>query len=111
MSHPRTHILSLQTKISIIAGSSAAAAAVILIVLILVMLLTVIFVRKANSRMEKSHDSSKLTVDNGISSNGKEKDLIPVDANAAYAVTTQGNIAYTAAEKKSINDYEEYTYI
>lgn len=105
---------STQTKLSIIAGSSAAGAAVILVILISVVLLTVILVRKANSRLEKSPDSSKLTVSNGAmlnTSKGVEKNLIPVEVNGAYAVTTQGNIAYSTAKKSSAYDYEEYTYI
>ena len=83
----------------------------ILVILILVVLLIVILVRKVNSRLEKGPGSSKLSVGNGNSSKSTEKNLIPVEVNAAYAVTTQGNIAYTAAEKSSTNDYEEYTYI
>ena len=103
MSHPHTHMLSLQTRISIIAGSSAAATAVILIVLIVVVLLTVILVRKANSRMEKSSGSSKKTVGGRTMLDTSSDTEILVEVNAAYAVTTQRNIAY--------NDYTEYSYI
>ena len=118
MSHPCTcihmYMHSTQTKLGIIAGSSAAGAALILVILILVVLLTVILVRKANSKLEKGPGSSKLTVDNGAmldTSKGVEKSLIRVEVNTAYAVTTQGNIAYSTAEKSSAYDYEEYTYI
>lgn len=106
---------STQTNLVVIIGSSAAAAGavVILVILVLVVLLAVILVRKANSRLEKSQGSSKLTAGNGAvldTSKGGEKNLISMDMNPAYAVTTQGNAAYTATEQY-YNDYEEYTYI
>jgi hypothetical protein len=109
---------STQTNLDIIVGASAAAgAAAVLVILILAVLLTVILVRRANSRLEKSPGSSKLHVpqENGTmldTSEGVEKNFIPTEMNAAYAaVITQGNIAYTTANESSANDYEEYTYI
>ena len=102
--HAHVCILSLQTKLGIIAASTAAAAAVILIVLILVVLLTAMLVRKAKSKLKKGPGSSKLSVDNETmldTSNGTE---IIVEVNVAYAMTTQRNIAYQS-------DYTEYDYI
>ena len=105
---------STQTKLGIIAGASAAGgAAVVLVILILVGLLIVILVRNANSRLEKSQGSSKPTVDSGAildTRKGVEKNLIPVEMNAAYEVTTQENVAYIAAVKSSAYDYEDYVY-
>lgn len=93
MLHPHTCTFthSTGTKTGIIIGSSlAGAAALILVIAIFAALLTVVLVKKANSRRKKS-----------------SKSLIPITVNAAYAVTTHGNVAYTAAEA---NNYEEYSY-
>lgn len=110
MPHPCTNMYiymhSAQINLGITVGSSAAAGAAV--VLVILVLLTVILVRKANSRLEKSPGSiSMLDTNKGV-----EKNAIPMEMNAAYAeVTTQGNIAYTTAKESSACDYEDYTYI
>ena len=101
---------SPQINIGVIAGSSAAAAAIaILLILILTVLLIAILVRKANSKLDTIPSSTlkAQTVTNGVASTATEKNLIPVEVNEAYAMTTRENIAYTTADR---SDYEEYNY-
>ena len=108
--HAHTYTLlymySTQTNLGIIVGSSAAAGAAV--VLVILVLLTVILIRKANSRVEET-PGSKTMLDTG---KGGEKNMIPMEMNAAYAeVTTHSNIAYTTAKDSSAYNYEDYTYI
>ena len=88
--HVHAHILSLQTKLRIIAASTAAAAAVrdSQSADLSCYILTAMLVRKAKSNLKKGPGSSKLTVDNGTVLDTNIDTEILVEVNAAYTVTT-----------------------